>query len=139
MGVVHFRVEKGGVTPIGVGTSDDGLRFRETEFRGSETTRPKSTSGPSWSLRRPNQGRQSPPIGRLSAAVGKSPLSSDCVVADAVAWQPVSIVKFPIITEFNREFADFRWDLAPGYSENGLISNGYRRIPCAAKSGIQFA
>ncbi len=60
--------------------ADDGLRFRETGFRGPETTRPKSPRGPNWSLQRRNRGRQSPPIGGLSAAAGKSPLSSDCVV-----------------------------------------------------------
>ena len=43
-------------------------------FRGPETTRPKSPGAPNWSLQRPKpRGRQSPPIGGLSAVAGKSP------------------------------------------------------------------
>jgi hypothetical protein len=61
-------------------STDDGLRFRETGFRGPETTRPKSPLGPNWSQQRPNRPRQCPPIAGHSEAVRKSPGSRECVV-----------------------------------------------------------
>jgi hypothetical protein len=35
--------------------------------------------------------------------VGKSPFGCDCVVADAVVFEPVSIIEFPANREINRE------------------------------------
>src|SRR3979490_3507075 len=71
-------------------SADDGLRFRETGFRGPETTRPKSPRGPNWSQQRPNRPRQCPPIAGHSEAARKSPGSRECVVVDAVLIGPVS-------------------------------------------------
>src|ERR1700704_4372546 len=61
-------------------STDDGLRFRETGFRGPETTRPKSPRGPIWSQQRPTRPRQCPPIAGHSEAARKSPRSRECVV-----------------------------------------------------------
>jgi hypothetical protein len=45
-----------------------------------------------------------PPIRGYLPIVGKSLLVADCVVADAVAVEPVSTPKFPANREKNREF-----------------------------------
>ena len=41
-----------------------------------------------------------------SSTLGKSRLASECVVADALALEPVSTPKFPFIRENNREFCE---------------------------------
>ena len=43
-----------------------------------------------------------------SANHGKSRLAPECVVADAVAFEPVSTLKFPANREKNREFHQIR-------------------------------
>ena len=48
--------------------------------------------------------RASPPIRDYSSKVGKTPFDDrDCVVADAVAFEPVSTVEFPGNREIIRE------------------------------------
>jgi hypothetical protein len=54
--------------------------------------------------------RASPLIRVHSPKVGKSPFDWDCVVADAVGFEPVSTMEFPANREINREFFDFGSD-----------------------------
>jgi len=49
-------------------------------------------------------------LAAFSAAIRKSPHMQDCVVADAVAVEPVSTPKFPANREINREFFNFGLD-----------------------------
>jgi|SRR6516165_9461726 len=49
---------------------------------------------------------------------GKSLFAPDCVVADAVAVEPVSGLKFPANREFNRVFYKFR-----PYSRSALLDS----------------
>ena len=53
------------------------------------------------------QGHRRPPNAGLSDSTGKSPHSLECVVADAVGFEPVSTAKFPANREINREFFNF--------------------------------
>jgi hypothetical protein len=58
------------------------------------------------------------PSHRLAAnevppSFGKSLFAPDCVVADAVAVEPVSQVEFPANREINREFCQFSPDSQP--------------------------
>jgi hypothetical protein len=41
----------------------------------------------------------------LSPKAGKSPFDWECVVADAVVFEPVSTIEFPANREINREIA----------------------------------
>jgi hypothetical protein len=61
-----------------------------------------------WPFAETKRPRASPPIPGFSPKAGKSPLDQDCVVADAVAIEPVSASKFPAIREMNCEFLQFR-------------------------------
>jgi hypothetical protein len=47
--------------------------------------------------------------------------SGDCVVADAVTYEPVSIPKFPANREKNREFFNFRPDRGSGGPIHAMI------------------
>jgi hypothetical protein len=68
-------------------------------------------------------------LAAFSAAIRKSPHTQDCVVAQAVAFEPVSVREFPANREKNREFSR-----TAGSSEqeapNGGVTAGFRmQIP----------
>jgi hypothetical protein len=63
-------------------------------------------------------------------------VAADCVVDDAVPFEPVWMAEFPDNREINREFWKFG---APGGfsgAEGISISDAYSRIPCEAEQGI---
>src|SRR6516165_1635968 len=76
-------------------SSNPGLHCRETEFLGQRQSGRNGCEGSRTPLQRQNLAKQPPPIRGYSAGTGKSPLEGECVVADAVAIEPVSLSKFP--------------------------------------------
>ena len=83
------------------------MLHRGTGSRGLETAHPKS---PSWLTRSPQGAEcqpQSPPIADYLPISERLPSSKECVVADAVAIEPVSAPQFPANREKNREFCNF--------------------------------
>jgi len=60
----------------------------------------------------------------------------DCVVADAVLIEPVSAIKFPSITEKNREFFKSKGSSINCLPKNNDVPDGWREIPCKIESGI---
>ena len=73
-----------------------------------ETKAPKWPLESTWPPAETKHQHASPPIRGFRQKPGKSPLERDCVVADAVAIEPVSASKFPGIREINREFLRFQ-------------------------------
>ena len=60
----------------------------------------------------------------------------DCVVADAVAVEPVSTTKFSANREKNREFFNFGPDRGLEHPVRPLISGLLSKIPYAIEQGI---
>jgi hypothetical protein len=60
---------------------------------------------------------------------GKSLFAPDCVVADAVAIEPVSAFSFPANREINREFGDFAPNSIPDASVLVIITPTWSKIP----------
>ena len=60
----------------------------------------------------------------------------DCVVADAVAVEPVSAPKFPANREINREFCRIRSLCEILKVDMRANSKAFSRIPCATEQGI---
>ena len=82
--------------------------------------------------------RRTPPIRGYSPGSGKSPLERECVVADAVAVEPVSARKFPANREKNRLSRNFgrRRRISPlNCPLNPAICS---EIPYAAEHGKSF-
>ena len=73
-----------------------------------ETKAPKRPLKSSCPFAETDRSQQMPPIRAYLPIVGKSLLVADCVVADAVAVEPVSTPKFPANREINREFCRIR-------------------------------
>ena len=66
--------------------------------------RAKPPTGSDNRLQRPTPFAQSRHVAVIHGQLGKSPFDRECVVADAVAVEPVSQVQFPANSENNREF-----------------------------------
>ena len=60
----------------------------------------------------------------------------DCVVADAVAVEPVSTPKFPANREINREFCRIHPLCEILNADTRAISKAFGRIPYATEQGI---
>src|SRR6516162_2385315 len=89
------------------------LHRRETQFSRAETKTPKRSLQSNRQIAETKCVHKSPPVRGDSHRTGKSPFVQDCVVADAVAVEPVSQVKFPANREINREFCQFSPDSQP--------------------------
>jgi hypothetical protein len=61
------------------------------------------------------------------------------VVADAVAFEPVSIPKFPANREKNREFYRIAVSVASETVNNGVVTGLPKRIPYSTEQGIILA
>ena len=62
--------------------------------------------------------------------------SGDCVVADAVTYEPVSILKFPANREKNREFRQIRLLGAILHADTRANSEACSEIPYSTKQRI---
>jgi len=60
----------------------------------------------------------------------------DCVVADAVAVEPVSTPKFPANREKNRDFFNFKHHPRRGWLTSPMNSEAWSAIPYSMKQGI---
>ena len=60
----------------------------------------------------------------------------DCVVADAVAFEPVSNPKFPANREINREFFNFEPACGSDDRMRPMISGLFSQIPYSMEQGI---
>jgi hypothetical protein len=69
---------------------------------------PHRSPEPHQRSQRPSGRTRSPPNRGISHAFRKSPQLRECVVADAVAFEPVSTLEFPANREKNREFHQIR-------------------------------
>jgi len=87
-------------------SSNRSLCFQETEFCAQ---RQKATKHPEKFTETAAETKLTPQLGQLGASyqtAGKSLRTSECVVADAVAVEPVSARKFPANREKNRVTRD---------------------------------
>jgi hypothetical protein len=73
----------------------------------AETRPPKRLEKSKRPLQRQIQCRRTPPIRRWFSRTEKSLRTTECVVADAVAIEPVSALTFPANRETNRDNAKF--------------------------------
>ena len=76
------------------------------------------------------------PIRRHTTGFGKSLCISDCVVADAVVVEPVSIVGFPANREKNRDFRNSLLFLGPDAARVPMIWGHESRIPYSLEQGF---
>jgi hypothetical protein len=70
------------------------------------------------------------------SALGISSASNECVVADAVAIEPVSTTEFAAIREKNREFIDSGMIFGPERSKSPQKPGLRSQIPYAPEQGI---
>jgi hypothetical protein len=75
-------------------------------------------------------------LAAVSTVVRKSPGEQDCVVADAVTIEPVSIAKFPANREINREFHQIRPLCKILKVDARANSKASSEIPYATEQGI---
>jgi len=61
------------------------------------------------------------------------------LVADAVAFEPVSIPNFPANREKNKEFYRIAVSVAPETVNNGVVTGLPKRIPYSTEQGIILA
>jgi hypothetical protein len=80
--------------------------------------------------------RKRPQNAGYSSETGKRRFASDCVVADALALEPVSTPKFPFIRENNREFCESDALSIDCRRQTAHISGRLAKIPCEIESGI---
>ena len=69
----------------------------------------------------------------------QSPVVRDCVVADAVAVEPVSTPKSPANREKNREFCKIATSGAAETANNAVVKGLLVRIPYSTEQGIVLA
>jgi len=67
---------------------------------------------------------------------GKAEFDRECVVAHAVACEPVSALKFPANREKNREFRRIRTFGAILEAGQPIYSEAYSKIPYSTEQGI---
>ena len=72
-------------------------------------------------------------------SLAKFPVAPECVVADAVACEPVSVSEFPANREKNREFYKITALRAPVTANNVTITKVLTGIPYALEQGIILA
>ena len=83
--------------------------------------------------------RKSPEVGGLRGSIRDFGDYEDCVVADAVAVEPVSTDKFPANREINREFCRIRSLCKILKADTRAISKAFSQIPYTTEQGIYSA
>jgi hypothetical protein len=85
--------------------------------------------GSTWPFAETKRPRAGPPIRAYSLEPGKSPFDGDCVVADAVVFEPVAAIEFLLTGKLTGKIAKFGCDVAPPSSLNAVTTGLFGEIP----------